>query len=79
MTTSYEVLKNRLTNGTPFQIDMAVARINYLADTLEITEEQRDELTKLATENGTYQLLDVNQRLDMLEECVIELAQFVYA
>lgn len=79
MNTSYEVLKNRLTNGSPFLLEAALARINYLADNLMITEEQRAELTALAKENGQNELLTVNQRLDMLEECIIEIAQIVYA
>lgn len=79
MNSSYEVLKNRLTNGLPFLLEAALARINYLADNLMITEEQRAELTALANENGQNELLTVNQRLDMLEECIIEIAQIVYA
>lgn len=79
MNTSYEVLKNRLTNGQPFLLEAALARINYLADNLMITEEQRVELTTLANENGQNEILTVNQRLDMLEECIIEIAQIVYA
>ena len=79
MNSSYEVLKNRLTNGSPFLLKAAFARINYLADNLMITEEQRAELTALANENGQNELLTVNQRLDMLEECIIEIAQIVYA
>lgn len=79
MNTSYEVLKNRLTNGSPFLLEAALARINYLADNLQITEEQRAELTTLAKQNGQNEILSVNERLDMLEECIIEIAQIVYA
>lgn len=79
MNTSYEVLKNRLTNGSPFLLEAALARINYLADNLKITEEQRAELTTLAKQNGQNEILSVNERLDMLEECIIEIAQIVYA
>lgn len=79
MNSSYEVLKNRLTNGSPFLLEAAVARINYLADNLLITEEQRAELTTLAKQNGQNEILSVNERLDMLEECIIEIAQIVYA
>ena len=57
----------------------ALARINYLADNLQITEEQRAELTTLAKQNGQNEILSVNERLDMLEECIIEIAQIVYA
>lgn len=49
---SYEVLKNRLTNGTAFLFQTALDRINALADALEITQEQADELTALATAHG---------------------------
>lgn len=79
MNSSYEVLKNRLTNGSPFLLEAALARINYLADNLQITEEQRTELTTLAKQNGQNEILSVNERLDMLEECIIEIAQIVYA
>ena len=79
MNSSYEVLKNRLTNGSPFLLEAALARINYLADNLQITEEQRAELTTLAKQNGQNEILSVNERLDMLEDCIIELAQIVYA
>lgn len=79
MNSSYEVLKNRLTNGSPFLLEAALARINYLADNLQITEEQRAELTTLAKQNGQNEILSVNERLDMLEECIIEIAQIVYA
>lgn len=79
MNSSYEVLKNRLTNGSPFLLEAALARINYLANNLQITEEQRAELTTLAKQNGQNEILSVNERLDMLEECIIEIAQIVYA
>ena len=46
--TSYEVLKNRLTNGRPYTVEAAVARITALADALEITQDQANELTALA-------------------------------
>ena len=36
----YQVLYNRLTNGTPFTTDTAQARITALADALEITQEE---------------------------------------
>lgn len=41
---SYEVLKNRMQNGQPFLREMALTRINALADALEISQEQADEL-----------------------------------
>ena len=44
----YQVLCNRLTNGTPFTTDTAQARITALADALEITQEEADELSALA-------------------------------
>lgn len=48
----YQVLYNRLTNGTPFTTDTAQARITALADALEITQEEADELAALAKAAG---------------------------
>ena len=51
---SYEVLKNRLTNGTAFLLKTALDRINALADVLEITQE-RSGLTYSGTLQKTAQ------------------------
>ena len=48
----YQVLCNRLTNGTPFTTDTAQARITALADALEITQEEADELAGMMTGSG---------------------------
>lgn len=66
---SYEVLKNRLTNGTAFLRQTALDRINALADALEITQEQADELTALAKSKGQDILPDdLPARMELLEE-----------
>lgn len=66
---SYEVLKNRITNGTAFLLQTALDRINALADALEITQEQADELTALANANGHDVLPDdLPARMELLED-----------
>lgn len=66
---SYEVLKNRLTNGTAFLLQTALDRINALADALEITQEQADELTALAKDKGQDILPDdIPARMELLED-----------
>lgn len=66
---SYEVLKNRLTNGTAFLRQTALDRINALADALEITQEQADELTALAKSKGQDILPDdLPARMELLED-----------
>lgn len=66
---SYEVLKNRLTNGTAFLRQTALDRINALADALEITQEQADELTALAKAKGQDVLPDdLPARMELLED-----------
>lgn len=66
---SYEVLKNRLTNGTAFLLQTALDRINALADALEITQEQADELTALAKAKGQDILPDdLTARMELLED-----------
>lgn len=69
---SYEVLKNRLTNGRPFTVEVAVNRINALADTLEITQEQVEELTALAQQYGSNDALSTKERLKRLEVASLE-------
>ena len=66
---SYEVLKNRLTNGTAFLLKTALDRINALADALEITQEQADELTALSKAKGQDILPDdLPARMELLED-----------
>lgn len=68
---SYDVLKNRLANGVPFTREAALARINALADALEITQEQAEELTALAHAAGLDTLpKDAGERLEALERGV---------
>ena len=69
---SYEVLKNRLTNGKPFAASTAIARITALADELVITQEQADELAALATQYGTAETVTVDERLAALEAASLE-------
>ena len=65
---SYDLLKNRLTNDTPFLRVSALERINALADALEITQDQADELIAIATKNGVDVLPDdVRGRIDRIE------------
>ena len=70
--TSYEVLKNRLTNGRPFTVEAAVARITALADALEITQDQANELTALAQQYGSAAPQDTESRLQQLEAASLE-------
>ena len=68
---SYEVLKNRLTNGDHFLVTTAMDRINALADNLEITQEQAEELTNLAQTHGLDVMPeDLATRVDTLEEAL---------
>ena len=69
---SYDVLKNRLTNGVPYTTGAALERINALADNLEITQEQADELIALAKQHGLESIGD-EDRLTALELAVAEL------
>ena len=81
----YQVLKNRLTNGHPFIIEGALARINALADNLAITQEQATELIELAKANGVEALPtdyvtrmdNFEQRMWELEAAVMELGEMV--
>lgn len=68
---SYDVLKNRLTNGRVFLVSTALERINALADNLEITQEQAEELTQLANQYGVGVLPeDLETRVATLEEAL---------
>lgn len=67
----YQVLYNRLTNGTPFTTDTALARITALADALEITQEEADELAALAKAHGTSGAT-LEERVAALEERALE-------
>ena len=68
---SYEVLKNRLTNGGPYLTTTAMDRIHALADNLDITQEQAEELTNLAQMHGLDAMPeDLATRVDTLEEAL---------
>ncbi len=67
----YQVLYNRLTNGMPFTTDTAQARITALADALEITQEEADELAALAKAHGTSGAT-LEERVAALEERALE-------
>ena len=68
---SYEVLKNRLTNGDPYLTTTAMDRINALADNLDITQEQAEELITLAQTHGLDAMPeDLETRVDTLEEAL---------
>lgn len=82
-TPKYKVLYNRLTGGIPFAASTAIARITALADALEITQEEADELTTLAQERGTTGAT-VEERLAAMEthqleqdEALMELAEML--
>lgn len=68
----YDVLKNRLTNGNSFLRTAALERIAALADALEITQQQADELTAIAQEKGTDILPDdaAQGRLGKIERTI---------
>lgn len=68
MNSSYEVLKNRLTNGVPFTLEAAVERITYLADMLMITNEQQEELIALAEEHASQGGGSYDERITALED-----------
>lgn len=73
---SYDVLKNRLTNGVPYTTGAALERINALADNLEITQEQAEELTALAQQHGVDVLpTDIPGRVENLEGDTAELQE----
>lgn len=68
---SYDVLKNRLSNGSPYLLTTAMERINALADTLEITQEQAEELTALANQHGLDAMPEnLEGRVETLEEAL---------
>lgn len=77
---SYDILKNRLTNGNVFVKQTAIDRINALADNLEITQEQAEELLALAEANGVEVLPeDLPTRLAELEAVSAKFDAFVAA
>lgn len=72
MATSYEVLKNRLTNGQPFTVTAALERITNLADTLMITTDEKDELTELAKLHGSDTAVSLEERVAQIETASLQ-------
>lgn len=70
MANSYEIMRNRMTNGRHFGKEAAKARIARLLDELEITQEQADELCALADEHGGG--ATVEERLAAVEAAAME-------
>ena len=67
---SFDVMRNRMTNGKYFSAEAAKARIARLLDELEITQEQADELNALADEHGGG--ATVEERLAAVEAAAME-------
>ena len=68
--TSFEIMRNRMTNGKYFNRETANARIARLLDELAITQEQADELCALADEHGGG--ATVEERLAAVEAAAME-------
>lgn len=67
---SFDVMRNRMTNGKYFSREAAKARIARLLDELEITQEQADELNALADQYGGG--ATVEERLAAVEAAALE-------
>ena len=67
---SYDVLRNRMTNGKYFSREAAKARIARLLDELEITQEQADDLNALADQYGGGATIE--ERLAAVEAAALE-------
>lgn len=67
---SFDVMRNRMTNGKYFSREAAKARIDRLLDELEITQEQSDELNALAEQYGGG--ATVEERLAAVEAAALE-------
>lgn len=67
---SFDVMRNRMTNGKYFDRETAKARIARLLDELEITQEQADVLNALADEHGGG--ATVEERLAAVEAAAME-------
>lgn len=76
--TNYEMFRNRITNGKSFLKADAIKRVQTLANNLEITQEQADELMAIIEENGVDILpADAMGRLNAVEEKLSVLEQDV--
>lgn len=67
---SFDVMRNRMTNGKYFSREAAKARIARLLDELEITQEQADDLNALAEQYGGG--ATVEERLAAVEAAALE-------
>ena len=67
---SFDVMRNRMTNGNYFSAEAAKARIARLLDELEITQEQADALNALAEQYGGG--ATVEERLAAVEAAALE-------
>ena len=67
---SFDVMRNRMTNGKYFSREAAKARIARLLDELEITQEQADELNALAEQYGGGATIE--ERLAAVEAAALE-------
>ena len=74
---SYEILRNRLSNGVPFLRQAALDRIDVLANRLDstgISAEEAELLVQLAEKNGRDVLEeDAKMRLGLVEVTVDDL------
>ena len=67
---SFDVMRNRMTNGKYFSREAAKARISRLLDELEITQEQADKLNALAEQYGGGATIE--ERLAAVEAAALE-------
>ena len=67
---SFDVMRNRMTNGKYFSAEAAKARIARLLDELEITQEQADDLNALADQYGGGATIE--ERLAAVEAAALE-------
>ena len=70
MANSYEIMRNRMTNGKYFDRETAKARIARLLDELTITQEQANVLNALAEQYGGG--ATVEERLAAVEAAAME-------
>lgn len=66
----YQAIKNRLTNGVPYSAQRACERIEALANNLDISQGQADELRALAEKYGSADLPSQQERIAALEEAM---------
>lgn len=73
-TVHFQLLKNRMENGTPFLREDAVTRISALANRLELTEQESQTLLALAESKGLDVLpRDAMGRLERVEQSAMDL------